>query len=88
MRKSKNDQISIRFKVVLAGTKTHVRQTTGIAVRKRTRQHQQIQVKNSRFKIVLWLKEKWGAQLGAAKQIIRPVTKNERRAAQRLAQQH
>ena len=63
MRKRKNVEIPLRFKVVLAGTKTHVRQTIGIAVPKRTTQHQQIQVKNSLFKIVFWLGKKWGAQL-------------------------
>ena len=58
--KNKNVEIALRCKLVLAGTKTHVRQTKGIAVRKRTPRHNQIQVRNSTFKIDFSLREKRG----------------------------
>ena len=54
-QKHKIGKIQLVFNIVLAGWKTHVRQTIGITVRKRTLQHQQIQVKNRMLRIVLSL---------------------------------
>ena len=65
------------FLMVLAGAKTHVRQTIGIAVRKRTPRHEQIQVRNSTFKIDPSLGKKRVGHLGASEKNIRPVTKIE-----------
>ena len=87
MVQSKIVKIQLVFKMVLAGPKTHVRQTIGFSVRKRAPQHQQIQVKNSLFKIVFWLEKKVGEAIVSTQ---KPVdqTKNDRRAARQLAQQH
>jgi len=63
----KNLNISVRLKALLAAPKTRVRQTIGFADTKRIPQNQKNQVKISLFRIVLPLGEKWGAQLGCAK---------------------
>ena len=79
---SKIVEIQLVFKMLLAGPKTHVRQTMGITVRKRTLQHQEIQAKNRTSRIELPLRKKGGTNSTQPK-TIRPVTKNGVRSAAR-----
>ena len=72
---------------LLAKQNTIVRQTIRIAVRKRTRHHGQIQVRNEVFKIVFSLRKNRGGNWGQQK-TIRLVTKNESGDAPKATREH